>query len=138
MDTINNVRPEKVINALKWLKCNNELYSDISINEEWEHEIMTDDSQLLSGLEHFETDEPAAEPIHSDEPAAESIHSDEPAAEPIHNDNMDVDVPIDIPIIDESSPLQKAFHILRFLIGERGFRIHDISDNGNCLYHYST
>ena len=109
------VRPEKVINALKWLKCNNELYSDISINEEWEHEAMTDDSQLLSGLvEHFETDEPAAEPI--------------------HNDNMDVDVPIDIPIIDESSPLQKAFHTLRFLIGERGFRIHDISDNGNCLY----
>ena len=48
------VRPEKVINALKWLKCNNELYSDISMNDEWEYEAMTGDSELLSGfVEHL-------------------------------------------------------------------------------------
>lgn len=95
---------------MKWLK-HNKLYSDISINEEWEFEAMTDNSELLSGLiEHYE---PATEPIQTD---------------------MDVDVPIAIPTVDESNPLQKAFHTLRSLTSERGFRIHDISNNGNCLY----
>ena len=29
------VRPDKVMTALKWLKCNNPLYSSIDINDEW-------------------------------------------------------------------------------------------------------
>lgn len=35
----NTIRPEKVMNALIWLKCNNPLYTDVLINDQWYAEL---------------------------------------------------------------------------------------------------
>lgn len=36
--------------ALKWLKANNPLYANIAINDDWESEVLSDTTELFSGL----------------------------------------------------------------------------------------
>ena len=40
------VRPSKVLDALRWLKTNNQLYRDIEINESWQDNARNDDPEL--------------------------------------------------------------------------------------------
>ena len=42
------IRPQKLIAALRYLKANNPLYSDIDINEQWVEEAMANDKELSS------------------------------------------------------------------------------------------
>ena len=42
--------PQKLIDALKFLKANNSLYSDIGINDEWLEEAITNDAELSMSL----------------------------------------------------------------------------------------
>ena len=44
------IRPDKVINALQWLKANNPLYADISINDEWLNDSIANKSELFNSL----------------------------------------------------------------------------------------
>jgi len=44
------VSPQKVLNALRWLRFHNPLYSDIDIDDEWVLNAETDDSDLFSSL----------------------------------------------------------------------------------------
>ena len=46
----NYVRPDKVMNALIWLKANNPLYANISINNDWINESLTNDTELFTSL----------------------------------------------------------------------------------------
>ena len=44
------VRPDKVLNALKWLKTNNILYKDISVHTDWVYDAAQDDGELWQAL----------------------------------------------------------------------------------------
>lgn len=44
------ISPEKVMNALLWLKNNNPLYADVEINCNWLKESLSDDVDLFTGL----------------------------------------------------------------------------------------
>ena len=44
------ISPEKVLNALRWLKANNPLYADVEINVDWLQESISEDSDLFGGL----------------------------------------------------------------------------------------
>ena len=44
------VRPDKVLNALKWLKTNNVLYKDISVHTDWVYNAAQDDGELWQAL----------------------------------------------------------------------------------------
>ena len=44
------VSPDKLMNALRWLKANNPLYADVDINENWLDQSVTDDCDLYGGL----------------------------------------------------------------------------------------
>uniref|UniRef100_A0A1X7U383 DUF6570 domain-containing protein n=1 Tax=Amphimedon queenslandica TaxID=400682 RepID=A0A1X7U383_AMPQE len=44
------IKPEHILDALKWLKTNNSHYNDISINNEWLAHASIDDPVLLSSL----------------------------------------------------------------------------------------
>lgn len=40
------ITPQKLLDALKFLKANNSLYSDIEINDEWLEEANVNDAEL--------------------------------------------------------------------------------------------
>ena len=44
------ISPERVMNALSWLKTNNPLYADIDINDNWLEESLANDADLFAGL----------------------------------------------------------------------------------------
>ncbi len=44
------VTPEKVLNALRWLKIHNPLYSDVTIDEEWLLHAELDDHDLIASM----------------------------------------------------------------------------------------
>ena len=44
------VTPEKLTNALRWLKINNPLYADIEVNDDWLEQALASDEDLFSGL----------------------------------------------------------------------------------------
>ena len=44
------VTPERLLNALRYLKANNHYYKDISINENWITHALEDDEDLMSSL----------------------------------------------------------------------------------------
>ena len=44
------IRPKKVMEALTWLKGNNELYHNINICQDWEHQWQDDDPDLWEAL----------------------------------------------------------------------------------------
>ena len=44
------VSPEKLNNALRWLKANNPLYADVNVNEQWVDECEANDSYMFHGL----------------------------------------------------------------------------------------
>ena len=48
--TYDYVSPEKLINALRWLKANNPVYAHVDINENWVNQALGNDSDLFGGL----------------------------------------------------------------------------------------
>ncbi len=44
------VTPEKVLNALKWLKEHNPLYADVEVNEEWLFHAQVDYHDLYASI----------------------------------------------------------------------------------------
>ena len=45
-----NVRPDKMIKALSWLKANNTLYRDVDINMDWCEDSVSDNCDLYNSL----------------------------------------------------------------------------------------
>ena len=41
------VSPEKLTNALRWLKANNPLYAEVNVNEQWVDECETNDRDMF-------------------------------------------------------------------------------------------
>ena len=56
------VRPAKVLAALEWLKENNPLYLDITINSDWQADAAEDDADLWEAFssQHKQQQQPAA------------------------------------------------------------------------------
>ena len=44
------VTPDKVIKALVWLKTNNQLYSNVDINDSWVDQSLLDNREMFSHL----------------------------------------------------------------------------------------
>ena len=42
------ITPEKILNALRWLKSNNSLYADVEINDDWLQQSLANDTDLYS------------------------------------------------------------------------------------------
>ena len=151
------VTPEKLLNALKWLKANNPLYANIAINNDWVEEALSNDPDLLIGLiqQHDASDE------HNDmQPEPDSMECESSPQNKVsgsiqpnsamcintvnvrtqeHSNDMDVDDSHDlhVPCVendDEHAQIVRAFDSLRMLAKQNGFQIHDVSTNGDCLY----
>ena len=100
------VSPQKLINALKWLKMNNTLYADVDIADDWVESAIADDEELvMSMIEQPESDDTDA---HSDPPNGIALGS--------------------------SDPVSHYTDVLKVFARKEGFEIHDVPSDGNCLF----
>ena len=44
------ITPQKVMDALRWLKANNPLYADVEINDRWIEQSITNNEELFTSL----------------------------------------------------------------------------------------
>ena len=51
------VSPEKLTNALRWLKANNPLYADVKITDDWLDKALEDDEELVISMLQLPIDE---------------------------------------------------------------------------------
>ena len=108
------VSPQKLINALKWLKANNTLYADVDIADDWVESAAADDEELaMSMLEQPESME--------------------------HDDNTSIATVNDPPVasnssINPSDPVSYYTNALKVFARKEGFEIHDVPSDGNCLF----
>ncbi len=154
------VTPEKVLNALKWLKEHNPLYVDVEVDEEWSLHAETDDHDLYSSITAItdcsdtmaansectnlvNTSTDSSNIVSFD--AGPSITNIESAislnSELCNNSSMCDQEPTVNPTeclnISEhcDNNLVTAKHHLEQYASENDFSIHDVPGDGNCLYH---
>ena len=92
------VRPDKVMTALKWLKKNNPMYSNIDINDSWINDDLIGNSEFVN---------------------------------PNVNNGDDFVKNVLIDNVQNSTPMSRLTERAK----GRGFGIHDVSGDGNCLFH---
>ena len=117
------ISPERVVNALVWLKNNNPLYANIDINDNWLEESLANDADLFTGL--------VKQPDTNGE-----CNSTELCTQDLDSDHINT---------DPASPANKNFYFdnhdliaassrLQALARENDFTIHDVPGDGNCLF----
>ena len=116
------ISPEKLLNALRWLKANNPLYSDIDINSDWLGESLRDDKDLFDSL---------VEPTGASNNDGESeLSHGEPSTTVTSGDQLN------LPSIQPSlgNSISSAKSTLERVASSNGFVVHDVQYNGDCLF----
>ena len=115
------VHPDKVMSALRWLKANNPLYKDVTINEDWVNDSLTTGSELFTGLT---------------EPTEESMDTDNTCTEEsMDTKNMEESNTCTEETMETScTQPQSANDVLSSIASRNGFIIHAVPDDGNCLF----
>ena len=131
------VSPEKHINALRWLKANNHLYANVEINLNWVDQALANDCDLFGSLVR-QPDCENSSPEH-----VPQGHAQDNSAS--HNDSMECESSSTATTTNakpcESSSLNNptnqlttATNTLTALARQRGFSVHDVPGDGNCLF----
>ena len=120
------VSPEKLNNALRWLKAKNPLYADVYVNEQWVDEREANDSDMFHGLvrqpETNNSDCVSSNPQENTQD--DSTNHNEPMECMTGGNNS----------CDPSSDIAIASNRLAALARENGFTVHDVPRDGNCLF----
>ena len=106
-----SVRPDKIMLALKWLKENNEFYSDIEISQDWE-----------KSWENY---------IDKNENVVDGLNKE-------MNENTDTMNTVHLTMSLETDSQSFENHTvehLEHLASMQGFKIVDVESDGNCFYH---
>ena len=115
------VRPQKVLDALRYLKANNPLYADIDVNEQWLEEAMGDSEELCQYL------------VEQDENMDIECEKPENDGNCASNEVMNVESePMDCS--DDSDEFSMAVSQLKALACLNGFNIHEVPYDGNCMF----
>ena len=126
------ISPEKVLNALRWLKANNPLYADIEINLDWLQESITEDSDLFGGL----VGQPSTSEENSDselptEDTTTTTHRSNLSGKSLPSGTVELFPKISLARL---SPYTSAKSTLERVAQENGFAIHNVPYDGNCLF----
>ena len=135
--------PEKVLNALRWLKTNNPLYADIDIIDEWLEEAMSNDKDLFAGMvEQSDTNDmngdTKSEPVLlTQEPVgecnADNMHESGKTNQPNCSQSMEC---FSTSTPDGNDVFTGAFNALERVARENGFVIYYVPYGGNCLFSF--
>ena len=113
------ITPQKLLDALTFLKANNSLYADIAVNEEWLEAAMANNAELCECLVEQQDD--------SDEQPNDAI-------QPIVDSKNSVAPPNAPNEIAMDDTLLTAVHKLETIATQNGFTIHDVLYDGNCMF----
>jgi len=114
------VCPERLNNALKWLKVNNPLYADIEIDGNWVASAIPDDKDLVMSM--LKQPECMSEGSNDPEPmdtSTSSVCNPEPT-------NASSNTP--------SDPVSHYADVLESFARDHGLRVHNVPRDGNCLF----
>jgi hypothetical protein len=117
------IRPQKLLDALRFLKANNPLYAEIDVNEQWVEEAMANDEELCQCL--VEQDD------ESMDTECEQHESNIPAnvAVTVESEPMECSS-----ISDDSDEFSVALQQLKALACQNCFTIHDVPYDGHCMF----
>ncbi|XP_064402301.1 uncharacterized protein LOC135348074 [Halichondria panicea] len=120
------VSPERLSNALIWLKANNSLYAHINICDDWVTNAIADDQELVMSM--LEQDEPMHD-SHTNEPEPTKLDA---------NSSIALDVPTTSADISHTASSGDSISVhsqlLGQFVGEHGLVIHDVPGDGNCMF----
>ena len=156
------ITPQKLLDALCFLKANNPLYADIDVNHEWLEAAVANDAELCECLVEQQNDideqpntDNTVEPI-VDSPTditmdcsdsdnvGPTVDPQAAVASPTDSDDVqsivdcvaNVDSPTEIAMefSDCIDPLLSAIHKLETVASQNGFTIHDVPADGDCMF----
>ena len=125
------ISPEKVMNALAWLKQHNPLYADIDINDNWFEDSLANDADLFAGLVKQPNTNNEHESSNTQFCVQDNMQNNrhvntEPTTSTANN------------LVATNNDLTVASERLETFARENGFTIHDVPSDGNCLqFHIS-
>ena len=115
------ITPQKLLDALTFLKANNPLYVDIDINEEWLEVAMANDAKLCECLVEQQNDGDI-QPV---DPIVNSQNSVANVAPP----NAPNEIAMDCSHSDDN-----LLTAVETITRQNGFTIHDVPYDGNCMF----
>ena len=107
------IRPQKILDSLRYLKANNPLYADIDINEHW----VEDDEELCQYL--VEQEDESMDTQCEDDTAPNVAMS-------VQSEPMECS--------DENDELSTALLQLKALAHQKCFTIHNVPFDGDCMF----
>ena len=116
------VTPQKLLDALRFLKASNPLYADIDVNEQWVEAAMANNEELCKHLvEHDDEDMDTECEQPEDDGCDNSSHTNaDEESEPMEHDDGD--------------EFSTALCQLKVLANQNNFAIHDVPYDGNCMF----
>ena len=113
------IRPQKLLDALRFLKANNPLYADIDVNQQWLEEAMANDEELCQYLVE-QDDEQMDTECESDASGTANV------AESVQNEPMECS--------SNSDEFSTALQQLKLSAHQNSLTIHDVPYDGNCMF----
>ena len=113
------IRPQKLLDALRYLKANSPLYADIDVNEQWLEEAMANDEELCQYLVE-QDDEQMDTECESDTGGSANV------AERVQNEPMECS--------SNSDEFSTALQQLKSSAHQNSLTIHDVPYDGNCMF----
>ena len=128
------VSPQKIFEALRWLKDNHPQYSDIQINQEWSEESQSNDFDLHAGFLNCTVEDPP-NPVSDSKEANVVVNTHKPLL-----NLSDLGTGCQHKAIStHSSPLPRtvatALSNLKTCATENNLIVHDVPGDGNCLFY---
>ena len=117
------ITPQKLLNALEFLKTNNPLYTDVDVNAQWLQAAMVNNAELCECL---------VEPQNHNQPIDATT---QPVAETVGNvasPNAPGEIAMDCS--DSDNAFLTAQQKLNAVVYENGFTIHDVPSDGDCMF----
>ena len=124
------IHPWKVITGLQWLKQNNPLYKDIIINSSWIRDSEECDPDLWHAMTNRTPNDHNAE-IASDD---DSFVSNSALCE-LKNDMENGSSNEVMQCDDDATAIERALERLKTRAFEKGYRIHNVAADSDCLFH---
>ena len=113
------IRPQKILDALSYLKANNPLYADIDINEQWVEEAMANDDELCQYLVEQDDDSMETE-CQGDSSGTANVTTS------VQNEPMECS--------NDGDELSTALEQLKAFAKQNGFTIHNVPYDGDCMF----
>ena len=125
------VSPQKIFEALRWLKDNHPQYSDVQINQEWSEESQSNDFDLHAGFRNCTVEDPQ-NPVPDSKEANVAVNTHKPLLNLSGLGSGSKHKGISTHM---SCTVAKALSNLKTCATENNLSVHYVPGDGNCLFH---